>query len=278
MAAPVTESPAPQPAAAPPKLHRRRFAILYGALVVLAAGGVSAGAWFIANPEPPPPVWTDWKPLKTDSPESTVREIAVHVQEKYATAKGEPFATIRGGPLSVGSDPAVLVKPDAKAAGGYKFFEGASVQYQLCGTTTKGTCAFDPNKVPPNTSGALTRTMAYELALTTFHFVPGVQNVAVLMPTLLKGQQPRILVLTRSENDDPRELDDVIKPIVVKGKPSSAEALDIATRTDALIYHYEVTATSDNQPVYLITPLQIADTGKKPVMQPAKTATTGSTP
>ena len=40
------------------------------------------------------------------------------------------------------------------------------------------------------------------------------------------------------------------------------EATDIAKVTDPLIYHYEVTATSDNQPVYLITPLLISDTGK----------------
>ena len=40
--------------------------------------------------------------------------------------------------------------------------------------------------------------MAYELALMTFHYVPEVQNVAVLMPTLLKGQKARILVLARA--------------------------------------------------------------------------------
>ena len=62
--------------------------------------------------------------------------------------------------------------PTAQATGGYKFFEGASVEYQICGTTTKGNCTIDQKKIPPNTSGALTRRMAYELALTTFHYVP----------------------------------------------------------------------------------------------------------
>ena len=134
------------------------------------------------------------------------------------------------------------------------------LNHQICGTTTKGNCTIDQKKISPNTSGALTRRMAYELALTTFHYVPEVQNVAVLLPAVIKGQKARMLVLSRSENKDPKSLDAAITPIRKIGKPTSEEALKIAAATDPLIFHYEVTATSDNQPVYLITPLLIKDT------------------
>jgi hypothetical protein len=247
--------------APPPKVHRRRFAMLYVTLAVLLAGGAAVGAHMLTRKIVKPPPWSSWTPLTT-TPESAVREIAVHVQGEstYRDAAGKEYATVRGGPLSVGSDPAVLVKPDTKATGGYKFFEGASVEYQICANTKAGNCAFTSNKsLTPNVSGAITRRMAYELALTTFHYVPEVQNVAVLLPIVQKGQKARILVLTRSENKDPKSLEPAIVPIANK-QPNLREATKIASMTDPLIFHYEVTATSDNQPVYLITPLLIKDT------------------
>jgi hypothetical protein len=247
--------------AAPPKVHRRRFMVLYVALAVLLAIGAAIGAHMITRNVPKPVPWSNWTPLTT-TPESVVREIAVHVQGAYHDAAGKDYTTVRGGPLSVGSDPAVLVKPDTTATGGYKFFEGSSVEYQICANTKAGNCAFTSNKaLTPNMSGAITRRMAYELALTTFHYVPSVQNVAVLLPVVQKGQKARILVLTRSENKDPKSLKAAIVPIKGKsGLPTFEEATRIAATTDPLIFHYEVTATSDNQPVYLITPLLIKDT------------------
>jgi hypothetical protein len=256
MATPVTGESAPMP---PPKAHQRRFLVFYIVLAVLLAAGAALGVKMLTRTIVEPPPWSSWTPLTT-TPESAVREIAVHVQRTAVGPDGKAISTIRGGPLSVGSDPAVLVKPDSTATGGYKFFEGSSVEYQICGTTTKGNCAIDQKKLTPNTSGALTRRMAYELALTTFHYVPEVQNVAVLLPAVIKGQKARMLVLSRSENKDPKSLDSAITPIRKIGKPTPEEALKIAATTDPLIFHYEVTATSDNQPVYLITPLLIKDT------------------
>jgi len=257
VATPVT--PAAPEAAPVPKVHRRRFALLYVGLAALLVCGGAIGIHLATRTIVKPKPWASWAPLET-SPEAKVREIANHVQNLYVQPGGKELATVRGGPLSVGSDPAVLVKPDAAATGGYKFFEGSSVEYQICGTTTKGNCTIDQKKISPNTSGALTRRMAYELALTTFHYVPEVQNVAVLLPAVIKGQKARMLVLSRSENKDPKSLDSAITPIRKIGKPTSEEALKIAAATDPLIFHYEVTATSDNQPVYLITPLLIKDT------------------
>ena len=266
MAASVT----PDAPAAPPKVHRRRFALLYVSLAALLAVGAATGIHLATRTIVKPKPWSTWAPLET-SPEAKVREIANHVQNLYVAPGGKELTTVRGGPLSVGSDPAVLVKPDAsaKATGGYKFFDGPSVEYQLCGNTTKGNCAIDQKKITPNASGALTRRMAYELALITFHYVPEVKNVAVLLPAVVKGQKARMLVLERSEVKDPKSLADGLVPIKETkdgknlGLPNSNQATSIAKLTDPMIFHYEVTATSDNQPVYLITPLLISDTAGK---------------
>ena len=48
--------------------------------------------------------------------------------------------------------------------------------------------------------------MAYELALMTFHYVPEVKNVAVLLPAVVKGQKARMLVLERGDVKDPKSL------------------------------------------------------------------------
>jgi hypothetical protein len=267
VATPVTSEPAAAPPP-PPKVHRRRFAIFYAGLVVLLAAGVATSVHLVTRKVVKPVPWSSWVPLKGDSPESTVREIAVHVQGAYKDAAKRDYATVRGGPLSVGSDPAVLVKPDTTATGGYKFFTGSSVEYQICANSTGGTCAFTTNKkLTPNESGAITRRMAYELALTTFHYVPEVQNVAVLLPVVQKGQKARILVLTRTDNKDPKSLRAALVPVTAK-QPNNLEATEIAKVTDPLIYHYEVTATSDNQPVYLITPLLIKDTAATKTTMP----------
>jgi hypothetical protein len=245
---------------AAPKVHRRRFAFLYVSLAVLLAVGAAFGVHMVTRTVVKPVPWSAWIPPSTNA-ETAVREIAGHVQGTYLGPNGKELVTVRGGPLSVGSDPAVLVKPDTTATGGYKFFDGASVEYQLCGNTTKGNCTIDQKKIAPNTSGALTRRMAYELALTTFHYVPEVQNVAVLLPAVIKGQKARMLVLSRGDTKDPKSLTAAIVPIREKdGQPNPEEALKIANATDPMIFHYEVTATSDNQPVYLITPLTIKDT------------------
>jgi hypothetical protein len=267
VAAPV--SPETPEIASVPKLHRRRFMLLYAALVVLLVAGAAIGVHLATRTIVTPKPWATWAPIES-SPEAKVREIANHVQNLYIAPGGKDLTTVRGGPLSVGSDPAVLVKPDASATatGGYKFFDGPSVEYQLCGNTTKGNCAIDQKKITPNASGALTRRMAYELALMTFHYVPEVKNVAVLLPAVVKGQKARMLVIERSDYKDPKSLAAGLVPIREKkdgqndGMPNSNQATQIAKVTDPLIFHYEVTATSDNQPVYLITPLLISDTGK----------------
>jgi hypothetical protein len=269
----VISEPAAAPSA-PPKVHRRRFGIFYAGLVVLLAGGVATSVHLATRTVVKPVPWSSWVPLKGDTPEATVGAIALHVQNAYKDGAKKSYATVRGEPLSVGSDPAVLVKPDSTATGGYKFFEGSSVEYQICANSKAGTCAFTSNKaLTPNESGAITRRMAYELALTTFHYVPEAQNVAVLLPVVQKGQKARILVLTRADNKQlgPKSLSSALTPVTVKAGAvhvSNQEATEIAKATDPLIYHYEVTATSDNQPVYLITPLLIKDTAATKTTMP----------
>jgi hypothetical protein len=271
VATPVTTEPAAAPPA-PPKVHLRRFAIFYAALAALLAVGAVTGIHLATRTIVKPKPWADWAPIQL-TPEGKVRDIAEHVQNLYVAPDGKTLTTVRGGPLSVGSDPAVLVKPDktATATGGYKFFPGPSVEYQLCGNTTKGNCTIDQKKITPNQAGALTRRMAYELALMTFHYVPEVKNVAVLLPAVVKGQKARMLVLERGDVKDPKSLQAGLRVVPIKerkdgknaGLPNSNQATDIAKVTDSFIFHYEVTATSDNQPVYLITPLLISDTAGK---------------
>ena len=55
--------------------------------------------------------------------------------------------------------------------------------------------------------------MAYELALMTFHYVPEVKNVAVLLPAVVKGQKARMLVIERSDFKDPKSLAAGLVPI-----------------------------------------------------------------
>ena len=200
-------------------------------------------------------------PIKT-TPEAAVREIAVHVQSPYVHRAARRSRRSAAGRSRSAATRRCSSSRTPQATGGYKFFEGSSVEYQICGNTTKGNCAIDQKKISPNTSGALTRRMAYELALMTFHYVPEVQNVAVLLPAVIKGQKARMLVIARSDNKEPKSLDAASSRSRAQEREERGPPNDVRRRrsprsTDPLIFHYEVTATSDNQPVYLITPLLI---------------------
>ncbi len=154
MATPVTPGAAPE-AAPVPKVHRRRFALLY-------VGPRRAARRRRRDRRPPRHAHDRHAASRGRAgrrsrarPRPRCARSRTTSRTSMSAPDGKELATVRGGPLSVGSDPAVLVKPDASATatGGYKFFDGPSVEYQLCGNTTKGNCAIDQKKITPNASG-----------------------------------------------------------------------------------------------------------------------------
>ncbi len=169
-----------------------------------------------------PVPWSSWVPLSDHARGDRARDRAARpgrLQRRRRTARTtRPCAAARSRSAATRR---CSSSPTAKATGGYKFFDGASVEYQICANSKARATARSPRtSLTPNESGAITRRMAYELALTTFHYVPEVQNVAVLLPVVQKGQKARILVLTRADNKDPKSLTSALVP---SGEAAQAE-------------------------------------------------------
>lgn len=179
--------------AAPPgpveRPHAERFSFLRGALIACALVAVGAAvALVLAGGGGPAqtsgPQWSAWRPTVAGT--EAAAQIAQYVGSSYKSSAGEQLMVVTGGPLSVsgagmsgGNLPLSIVVQRPPAQGGSaSLVEGKGVLYRLCGLGKD--CAIAGK--PSTERWLLVRREALELALYTFRYVDGVQNVVVFTP------------------------------------------------------------------------------------------------
>jgi hypothetical protein len=185
--------PEPAPAAAPaapanlpPSEYRNRFGFVIGALagVVLAvaivvavavtSGDSAADEGFAKN-------WSAWQPPQTDLTNGA-QEIADHVGAEYKQDNGSQLTMVKGEPLP---DVQIAVRP---STGPIKTITpDHGVIYTLNGLGTDGALTGKPSLA----RGQLIRREALELALYTFRYLPDVDSVVTLLPTIPAGAQTK---------------------------------------------------------------------------------------
>ncbi len=180
--------------------HRYRFFVVYG-ILALALGAAAAGvAIFASRSISPAPKWSAWRP--SGGGLGAERQIADHVAPGYRLPSGAQLVDVIAKAPSVTPGKQTIpihyvairgtkgaVTPDHI----FGVSSSDSVMYSLCGLGTNCSIA---TGTPSVARGRLVRREILELALYTFKYVGGVQNVVAFMPPQ-PGSTPQYVVYLR---------------------------------------------------------------------------------
>jgi hypothetical protein len=167
-------APARASAGEPP--HAARFQFLFGALGALGVAAIALAAMLISTPaKAPAPPWSAWHPSSDGI--DPAQQIADHVAPRYQLDNGRQIVQITGGPPAVRGQP--LTVGIFKSGQSPARLEGNSVLFQMCGGGSD--CSIKQG-TPSLERGLLLYREALELALYTFRYVSGVEQVIVTIP------------------------------------------------------------------------------------------------
>jgi hypothetical protein len=212
----VTESP-----------YGHRFRFVLGALIGVALGALSAAIILLAGRDPGPGVaWSQWKPSDR-STDPGAQQIADHVAPEYRLSDGRQLLLVKGGPLVVADLPANIAVQGAKDAGSVSIIEGKNVLYNLCGLGKQ--CAIAGGKASA-ARFLMVQREALELALYSFRYLKGVDNVVALLPPS-PGKKPENALFFRKSDVSPA-LDRPLEATLPLPAPSISALADLPERLD----------------------------------------------
>ena len=160
---------------------RSRFGLALGALIGLAIATVAVGAAIYVGTDGnngAPDGWSPWKP-SADGGVDAAKQIATHVGRKYRLSDGNQIVGVQAGPLEVFNVPLEVALRTAPQGGNIDFINGKGLMYTLNGLGPKGSIR---GGKPTEARHRLLRREALELALYTFRYIKGVDEVVALLP------------------------------------------------------------------------------------------------
>jgi hypothetical protein len=179
--------------------HSQKFRVVIATLVGIAVGAIVIAVALIGNGSTAGPTskWSSWAP--TDSGTLGAREIADHLAPLYRISAVDQLDVVTVVNLSnssaptttagSSSGPQVAVRSDPSSSQ-VSLLSGNTVAYNLCGIG--GTNCSIGVGTPSADRLLLLRREALELALYTFKYIGGVQNVVAILPPG-RTQQPNTL-------------------------------------------------------------------------------------
>jgi hypothetical protein len=159
--------------------HSHKFRAVTGGLIGLAVGAVVIALAILAGGGNggPGPAWSSWKPINNGS--LRPREIADHLAPFYRISAVDQLAVVTVVNLSDSTNPlSVAVRNDPNSSA-VSIVPGKTVAYNLCGLGPN--CSINVGQ-PSTDRLLLLRREAFELALYTFRYVGGVDNVVAILP------------------------------------------------------------------------------------------------
>jgi hypothetical protein len=233
--------------------HAARFQFIYGVLIAIAVTAVAATAYLVGHDrgsaQPVGPFWSAWAPTKGGG--NPLRQISNHVGPEYRLPGGQQLVAVTGGPMEVAGFPlTIALREDPTNNNNITLISGSDgVLYRLCGLGPK--CAIDHGK-PSTERHLLLRREALELALYTFRYIRGVNDVVVLMPPRL-GEDPSQALFFRlkdvvPELDRPLDRSLAARTPSIRGVAASPDAPLVDRITTASLFKFSLTqANQDNQ-------------------------------
>jgi hypothetical protein len=167
-----------RPRAAAEAPHAPRFQFILGALIALGLSAVALTAGLLfSNRDTLPPAWSAWHPTGPGFAAAT--QIGNHISAEYRLASGHQMLAVSGGPLAVAGVPVtVALRNDTTGSGNVSIVDGNGVLFKMCGLGPS--CSIEGK--PTAERLMLVRREALELALYTFEYIGGVNQVVVFLP------------------------------------------------------------------------------------------------
>jgi hypothetical protein len=263
-------------AAAPPKApppHSPRFHFLYGALAALAAAAVAAAVVALAgsgggsSSDGRVASWSTWKP--TRGALSGAGQIAGHIGPRYRL-DGRQLVSVEASGLSFEGIPlAVAIRQTAAQGGDIRIFDDGGLIYRLCGLGQN--CSISTGKASPQRH-LLLRREALELALYSFRYLDGIDQVVVLMPPA-PGQKPSQAVFFRRA-DVKRQLAHPLTASLAQRTPTvrtirvSRDAPLVDRLTGVHLFTFSLTqANTENRGFLVLDPITAQTAGKQPAQK-----------
>lgn len=252
----VDTEPIVEHVAVPKRSYGGRFAIAYGILGIVAGIALTAVIATSQLQQPaPPPQWSAWQPAG-GSPAEVANQIAERVAPTYRLPNGDQLVAITASvPKYQGVDlAAIAVQPLQSAVDqNIRVVDAASsIQYVMCGLGKQ--CAIKGGK-PSVEREWLLRREAFELALYTFKYDPGVETVLAFLPPP-PGKRPDVTMLFEKANYA-RELEQPLAQTIptsvppIDGIPDS-EGVAIDRLTAPQRFGFEIQQLQDGSPVIVL--------------------------
>ena len=180
----AAEAPDDAPAGRlPPAPHADRFRFVLGALAGLAVAAVVAAVLLAGRSDGGPDGgWSAWKPTADGT--RGAEQIASYVGASYRGKGGKQLVAVKAGPLKV-ADLDLNVALEG-ANGQIQVFQGEGLRYTMCGLGPN--CSMAEGK-PTLQRGLLLQREALELALYSFQYLPGIDQVVAFLPPR-PGEEP----------------------------------------------------------------------------------------
>jgi hypothetical protein len=218
--------------------HAPRFQFILGALIAVGVVAIAAGTALIIGRSPTSfsgPAWSPWHPPGSGS--GAAQEIADHVGPEYRLPNGQQLVEVNGGPLQVAGLPmTVVLRSDPTANGSISVLNGNGVLYRLCGLGSN--CSIDQGKTSSK-RGLLVRREALELALYSFRYLSGVNEVVVFLPPPNATTQPGTALFFRPGD----LLPELNRPLNTTLGPRAPSVTSIGSSPDSSIVQRLTTST-----------------------------------
>jgi hypothetical protein len=245
-----------------------RFHFLFGALAALGAAAVTALVLVISaggGAGDTKGGWSRWEP--TANGLEGARQIARHVAVQYRFGNGRQIVNVEASPLQINGVPLSVALREGQAQGGdIEVFEGDGLIFRFCGLGPN--CAISAGK-PTRERHLLLRREALELALYSFHYLDGVEQIVVFMPPQ-KGSKPSQALFVR-EGDLDAQLD---RPLTASLSPRAPTTRDVTLSPDVPLvqrltlpnlFTFSLTqANTDNRGFIVLDPLPTASSSAAP--------------
>jgi hypothetical protein len=243
-----------------PRPHRVRFGLIYLGLTAVVVAAIVGGVVFASRSINPSPAWSSWKP--NGGGLGAAQKIADHVAQSYRLPNGSQLVDVISkapslSPPSSGTLPLHFVAVKGQKGSGDQLYPVSgtnSVMYSLCGLGTG--CGIASGK-PTQERGRLVRREILELALYTFKYVPGIENVIAFIPPALGKQY--VVYLRRSDlaAELKQPLSTTLRSTVPLPKAIPArEVRRIDATTVPRVYTFGIAQAPQGDLVFVLTPLR----------------------